>query len=120
MLKKSTLKVMLSRRTDSVSSMICWTSLVFLCVTSRMYGRADCYGRLSTENVPWPISAVAMCTRYLTPWNFFLWDLLKSLVCETLVATVEDLRPRIVVVSADIANTQDLFESVRQCFVHLC
>ncbi|GFV73745.1 hypothetical protein TNCV_3548941 [Trichonephila clavipes] len=45
---------------------------------------------------------------------------LKSLVYETLVATVEDLTALIVVPSADIASTSGLFELVRQSIVRWC
>ncbi|GFU48996.1 uncharacterized protein TNCV_2332901 [Trichonephila clavipes] len=53
----------------------------------------------------------------LNPFDFFFWGHLKALVYETLVAIVEDLTTRIVVTSADIASTPDLFERIRQYFV---
>ncbi|GFS84977.1 uncharacterized protein TNCV_1305861 [Trichonephila clavipes] len=51
----------------------------------------------------------------LDPLDYFIWDHLKWLVCETLVATLEDLIARIVVASAVIASTPDLFERIRRC-----
>ncbi|GFY14038.1 uncharacterized protein TNCV_1296991 [Trichonephila clavipes] len=54
------------------------------------------------------------------PFDFFFWCHLKSLVYVTAVATVEDLMARIVVASAHITSTPDLFEPFRQSFVHRC
>ncbi|GFY13098.1 uncharacterized protein TNCV_666601 [Trichonephila clavipes] len=55
----------------------------------------------------------------LNPLDFF-WILLKSFVYETLVATVDYLTSRILVASADIASTPDLFDCIRQSFVLRC
>ncbi|GFU40549.1 hypothetical protein TNCV_3229521 [Trichonephila clavipes] len=53
--------------------------------------------------------------------DFLFWNHLKSLVYETPVATVEDFTYRIVVASADMGSTLDLFERVQQSFVRrLC
>ncbi|GFV81622.1 uncharacterized protein TNCV_1702791 [Trichonephila clavipes] len=48
------------------------------------------------------------CFPDLNPLDFFFWSHLKLFVCEMSVATVEDLPPRIVVASADIASTSGL------------
>ncbi|GFT52748.1 hypothetical protein TNCV_205921 [Trichonephila clavipes] len=45
---------------------------------------------------------------------------LKSLAYETSLATVEDITALIVVASADVISTPDLFERVGQSFVRLC
>ncbi|GFV67637.1 uncharacterized protein TNCV_4623171 [Trichonephila clavipes] len=54
------------------------------------------------------------------PLDFFFWGHLKSLAHETSVATVEDLKARIIVASANIANKPNLFERVRQFFILRC
>ncbi|GFW41503.1 uncharacterized protein TNCV_465911 [Trichonephila clavipes] len=56
----------------------------------------------------------------LNPLDFFFWCHLKSLVYETPVITVVNLKARIDVASADIANTPGLFERVRQSIVCRC
>ncbi|GFU13507.1 hypothetical protein TNCV_938071 [Trichonephila clavipes] len=52
------------------------------------------------------------------PAHFFFWGNLKSLMYESLMATVDDFTARIVVASVNIASTSDLFEGNRQLFVH--
>ncbi|GFW96049.1 uncharacterized protein TNCV_957631 [Trichonephila clavipes] len=52
--------------------------------------------------------------------DFFFWDHLKSLVYETLVATVEDFILGIFVASIEITRTSDFLEPVRQSFVRRC
>ncbi|GFW96475.1 hypothetical protein TNCV_4357971 [Trichonephila clavipes] len=59
------------------------------------------------NNVPGPLSEEPMSTPYLNDLDLFLWGLLKSLVCETPVNTVEDVS--VFVTSADVTNTPDLF-----------
>ncbi|GFW28409.1 hypothetical protein TNCV_4640741 [Trichonephila clavipes] len=52
--------------------------------------------------------------------DLFFWDYLKTLVCETSVATVEDFMARNVFAQADITSTPGWFEGVRQPFTHQC
>ncbi|GFV81069.1 uncharacterized protein TNCV_2270531 [Trichonephila clavipes] len=51
--------------------------------------------------------------------DFFYWATCNRL-CMTQIVTVQDLTARIIITSADIAITPDLFKCVRQCFVHQC
>ncbi|GFU70213.1 hypothetical protein TNCV_5058051 [Trichonephila clavipes] len=46
--------------------------------------------------------------------------LLKLLVYETLLATVDDLTVRIIFASADIASTPELFECYRLSYIRRC
>ncbi|KAJ4447246.1 hypothetical protein ANN_09250 [Periplaneta americana] len=48
----------------------------------------------------------------LTPLNFFLWGLMKSLVYEAPVETAEDLVARVVVAAGEIADTPGVIERV--------
>ncbi|GFU60600.1 uncharacterized protein TNCV_1730141 [Trichonephila clavipes] len=54
------------------------------------------------------------------PLGFFVWGHLKSSMCVTPEAKVEDHMTRIVVASADFPSTPELFESDRPFFVHWC
>ncbi|GFX25318.1 hypothetical protein TNCV_1274781 [Trichonephila clavipes] len=53
-------------------------------------------------------------------WELFFCSHQKSLVYETPVATGVDITAGIVVASADITNTLDLFERVKQFFAGRC
>ncbi|GFS94236.1 uncharacterized protein TNCV_2013261 [Trichonephila clavipes] len=57
--------------------------------------------------IAWP-----SCSPGLNPLNFFFWSHLKSLVHETLVATLEDLITWIVIASNDITSTPDLLDRI--------
>ncbi|GFS57083.1 uncharacterized protein TNCV_4238631 [Trichonephila clavipes] len=67
------------------------------------------------EPVTWPAGSPS-----LNPLEFFFWDHLNSLECETPVGTVEDLTVQIVIASADITSTPDLFAHARQSFLCRC
>ncbi|GFV36476.1 hypothetical protein TNCV_2259951 [Trichonephila clavipes] len=56
------------------------------------------------------ICEVEGASPYLNFWDFFICVHLKSVLCKTLVATMDDLMKGIVVASADNASTSDWFE----------
>ncbi|GFV69533.1 hypothetical protein TNCV_2779481 [Trichonephila clavipes] len=82
--------------------------------------------RMRGFGVPWSWivcgGSVFLLPRFsdLNHLDFFFSFHRKPFMFETMVATVEDLVARIVVTTADLTSTPDLFEGFQQSFVSQC